>query len=379
MVFINRSQTETTMNTVHIPKEVSWLYFNGRVLQESADPSVPLIDRIKFLGIYSSNLDEFFEVRVATLKRLSRLKKRDMRKFGHSPRKVLDRIEEIVFDQRSRLTAIYGGLMEDLKKRNVFLVNEKEIPGEHLSFVRDFFREEVRPHIFPVRVDRKVETLDLRDRDLYLAVSMTARDLRKSHYYIIHVPTEVLPRFVVLPSIGEKRYIVMLDDIIRLGLGEIFSYFKYETFEAYEFKLNRDAELDIDDDINESFVEKVNKGLKKRKLGETVRFSYDAEFPEEMLAAIMEKLGIDEDDSIIPAGRYQNTRDFMKFPDVLGERKRLSIEKVPHPALTGARSIIAAMGMKDFMLHLPYHSFHPVIDLLREAALMESGSREKKS
>ncbi len=352
-----------------IPKEVSWLYFNGRVLQEAADPSVPLIDRIKFLGIYSSNLDEFYEVRVATLKRLSGLKKRDTKKLDHLPKNVLARIEEIVFAQRGFMKEVYEGLMAELRKRNIFLVNETELPAEHVPFVRDYFREEVRPHIFPIRIDKKVEALDLRDRELYLAVQMAAGGDRKSHYYIIHVPTDALPRFVELPSIGEKRYIIMIDDIIRHGLPEIFSFFKYDTFDAYEFKLNRDAELDIDDDIMESYVEKVNKGLKKRKLGVTVRFSYDAELPDAMLASIMEKLGIDDDDSVIPAGRYQNTRDFMKFPDILGERRTLAIPKVPHPALAGAKSIIATMKVKDFIIHLPYHSFHPVIDLLREAAL----------
>jgi polyphosphate kinase len=353
----------------HIPKEVSWLYFNGRVLQEAADTTVPLIDRIKFLGIYSSNLDEFYEVRVATLKRLSRLKKKDVKKLDHSPREVLDRIEEIVFQQRGFLTEVYDGLMDELGKKNIFLVNEKEIRDEHVPFIRSFFLDEVRPHIFPIRIDKKVETLDLRDRELYLAVQMTSGGDRKSHYYIIHVPTDALPRFVELPSIGDSHYIMMIDDIIRHGLPEVFSYFKYDTFTAYEFKLNRDAELDIDDDMMESYVEKVNKGLKKRKLGITVRFSYDAELPDEMLTSIMEKLGIDDDDSVIPAGRYQNTRDFMKFPDILNERRSLNIEKVPHPALAGARSIIAAMKKKDFLIHLPYHSFHPVIDLLREAAL----------
>ncbi|TAL34035.1 MAG: polyphosphate kinase 1 [Spirochaetes bacterium] len=353
----------------HIPKEVSWLYFNGRVLQEAGDPNVPLVSRLKFLGIYSSNLDEFYEVRVATLKRLARIKKKDMKKLDHPPRDVLEQIEGIVFQQRGQLMEIYSGLIKELEKRNVFLINEKGVLPEHLPFVRDFFLEKVRPHIFPIRIDKRVETLDLHDRDLYLAVQMKQADQHKPHYYILHVPTEVLPRFVELPSIGGTQYIIMLDDIIRHELREMFAFFDYETFEAYEFKINRDAELDIEDDIMESYIEKVNKGLKKRKLGETVRFSYDAEFPEEILKGILEKLSIDEDDSTIPAGRYQNTRDFMKFPDILGERDSSAEAKIPHPALEDTKSILAAMKRKDFIIHLPYHSFHPVIDLLREAAL----------
>lgn len=357
------------MITRHIPKEVSWLYFNGRVLQEASDPNVPLIGRIKFMGIYSSNLDEFYEVRVATLKRLARFKKKDMKKLDHDPRKVLEQIEGIVFKQRAELMEIYNGLLRELEKRNVFLINEREVLPEHVSFVQSYFREKVRPNIFPIRIDKRVDTLDLHDRDLYLAVRMLQSEERKSHCCVIHVPSDVLPRFVELPSIGGKHYIIMLDDIIRHELQEVFSFFNYDVFEAYEFKINRDAELDLEDDIMESYIEKVNKGLKRRKLGETVRFSYDAAFPEDILRAIMRKLAIHEDDSIIPAGRYQNTRDFMKFPDILGERDPVEVDKVPHPALAGERSIIMAMKRKDFIIHMPYHSFHPVIDLLREAAL----------
>ncbi len=353
----------------HIPKEVSWLYFNGRVLQEAGDPSVPLISRIKFMGIYSSNLDEFYEVRVATLKRLVRMKKKDIKKLDHDPRKVLEQIEVIVFKQRVELMEIYKGLLRELEKRNVFLINEREVLPEHVPFVRSYFREKIRPHIFPINIDKRIDTLDLRDRDLYLAVRMQQSQEGISHCCIIRVPTDVLSRFVEIPSIGGKHYIIMLDDIIRHELQEVFVFFNYDVFEAYEFKINRDAELDIEDDIMESYIEKLNKGLKKRKLGETVRFSYDAGFPEDILRAIMRKLAIHEDDSIIPAGRYQNTRDFMKFPDILGERDPFARDNVPHPALAGERSIIMAMQRKDFILHFPYHSFHPLIDLLREAAL----------
>ncbi len=357
------------MITRHIPKEVSWLYFNGRVLQEAGDPNVPLIGRIKFMGIYSSNLDEFYEVRVATLKRLARFKKKDMKKLDHDPRKVLEQIEEIVFKQRAELMEIYNGLLRELEKRNVFLINEREVLPEHVSFVRNYFREKVRPNIFPIRIDKRIDALDLRDRDLYLAVRMLQSEERRAHCCVIRVPSDILPRFVELPSIGGKHYIIMLDDIIRHELHEVFSFFNYDVFEAYEFKINRDAELDIEDDIMESYIEKVNKGLKKRKLGETVRFSYDAAFPDDILRVIMRKLSIHDDDSVIPAGRYQNTRDFMKFPDILGERDPAEFDKVPHPALAGEKSILMAMKRKDFIIHLPYHSFHPVIDLLREAAL----------
>jgi polyphosphate kinase len=357
------------MVTRHIPKEVSWLYFNGRVLQEAGDPSVPLISRIKFMGIYSSNLDEFYEVRVATLKRLVRMKKKDIKKLDHDPRKVLEQIEEIVFKQRIELMEIYKELLGELEKRNVFLINEREVLPEHVPFVRSYFREKIRPHIFPIRIDKRIDTLDLRDRDLYLAVRMHQSEGSISHCCIIRVPTDVLSRFVEIPSVGGKHYIIMLEDIIRHELQEVFVFFNYDLFEAYEFKINRDAELDIEDDIMESYIEKVNKGLKKRKLGETVRFSYDGGFPEDILHAIMRKLAIHEDDSIIPAGRYQNTRDFMKFPDIPGERDPAEVDKVTHPALAGEKSIIMAMQRKDFLLHLPYHSFHPVIDLLREAAL----------
>ncbi|MFW6365592.1 MAG: polyphosphate kinase 1, partial [Spirochaetota bacterium] len=353
-----------------IPKEISWLSFNARVLQEANDPTVPLINRIKFLGIYSSNLDEFYEVRVATLKRLVSLGKKGTKIIGHDPSIVLAEIQKIVLSLHKKYDEIYRNILTELEKRNIFFLRENELLPEHMDFVQNYFVTRVRPKIFPVVLHTRTSLLELKDRSIYLVVKMTkASDRPEQKYAIIEVPTYTLPRFLILPGVRKKQYVMFIDDVIRYGLKQIFATTGYDNFEAYDIKLTRDAELDIEDDINVSYLSKINKGLKKRKQGNPVRLGYDESMPNEMLSFILRKLKLKPHDTILPGGRYHNFKDFMKFPDIINEKHNLYPDPVPSRPLDASVSILETIQKRDVLLHFPYNSFDYIIDMLREASI----------
>lgn len=355
----------------YVNREISWLSFNERVLQEAADPNVPLIERLKFLGIYSSNLDEFFRVRVGTLKRMVKAGIKGKGVLGGSPQKILDRIQDIVIVQRRNFDQIFVELMDALEKQKIFIINENELNAEQEEFVHSYFEQEVRPRLVPVMLNSVPKFPYLRNQVIYLAIHMSNEGKSGDDAYaLIEVPADVLPRFIVLPSVDEDKYIIMLDDIIRYGLKEIFSIFDYDRFEAYTIKLTRDAELDIEDDITQSLFEKISKSVKQRVRGEPVRFVYDRNIPDDLLQFVLKRNNMKNFDNLIPGGRYHNARDFMKFPD-LG-LPHLKYEKKPalqHSTLDSQRSIFDAIKEKDALLHYPYQSFRYTIDLLREAAI----------
>ncbi len=357
------------MKKLFIPKEISWLSFNERVLQEADNPGVPLMERIKFLGIYSSNLDQFFEIRVATLKRLSQLSTEEIRVTDVSPGKILVKIDKMVKDQRIVFDKVYGEILDELRKQNIYIVDERHITPEQASFIHHYFKNRVQSRIFPIRTRKKQAFPVLKDKSIYLAVRMEKTANTIEHYSIIEIPTDTLSRFVALPSPGGTQSIIFLDDIIRFELGEIFSVFGYDRFDAYELKVNRDAELDIADDIKQSYIEKIGKGLKKRKSGNPVRFTHDAEMPAEMRDFLLSKLNIKDGDAVIAGGRYHNTSDFMKFPILLKKETAPLLEPIPHPDFFPRKSIFSILSEKSVLLHFPYHSFDNIIDLLREAAI----------
>jgi len=355
----------------YINKELSWLTFNERVLLEAADPTVPLMERIKFMGIFSSNLDEFFRVRVATLNRLRRIGKKAKKFIGHDPVKVLKKIQKTVIEQHNRRDTIYQQIQEELAKKNIHIIDEKQLNDEQAQFVRSYFQKEVRPQLVPIMIDQVEKFPELKDATIYLAVQMSkVEEDPKPKYALIEVPTNVLSRFLILPQVGNKKYIILLDDVIRFGLEDVFSFLPYNRFGAYTIKLSRDAELDIDDDLSESYIQKVHKSLQKRKGGLPVRFINDSEMPKPLLGFLKRKLALSEDDTIIPGAKYHNFRDFMNFPD-LG-LKYLSYKPtqfLSHKDLDQKKSLFKIISKKDILLHYPYQSFHPVIDLLREAAI----------
>ncbi len=354
-----------------INKEISWLSFNDRVLQEAANPDVPLMERIKFLGIFSSNLDEFFRVRVATLNRLAKLGKPAKKLIGHDPKTVLKQIQKIEVKRHATFNTVYQQILGGLARENIHIVDETGLSRGQEEFVRAYFAEKVRPQLMPVMIDQARKFHGLQDRSIYLAVQLSVTDQPdKKKCALIEIPTDVLPRFIILPSFRNRNCIILLDDVIRFGLAEIFSVFHFDHIAAYTIKLTRDAELDIEYDLSESYLKKISSSLKKREGGVPVRFIYDAQIPEDLLSLIKEKLHLGTDDTLVPGGRYHNFKDFMGFPDMgLEHLKYEPIAFLAHRDIDPEHSIFRAMGKKDILLHYPYQTFQYVLDLLRDASI----------
>lgn len=358
------------MIKTYIPKEISWLSFNERVLQEAENKEVPLIERLKFLGIYSNNLDEFFRVRVATLRRLSQFGSRSHEILGYDPKSTLKKVHQVVLEQNKRFDKTYNGLLLELEKHNIHFVSEKELNQEQADFIMDFFHREVRNRLMPFMIENNTEMPNLTDDAIYLAIQLTRNKTNKKKYALLEIPSDVLPRFIILPERDDGKYIIFLDDVIRFGLKEIFFIFIFDEIRAYTIKLTRDAELELADDISESYIDKISRSLQQRKLGNPVRFIYDSEMPHEMLKMLTKKFNFGPDDAIIPGARYHNFKDFMRLPH-LGKRKFYyePVRHIPHRSIHHGKSILEAINKEDIMLFFPYHPFDHFIDLLREASL----------
>jgi polyphosphate kinase len=358
------------MNKTYIPKEISWLSFNERVLQEAENKEVPLLERFKFLGIYSNNLDEYFRVRVATLRRLSQFGAKSKNILGYSPKATLKKIQKIVLSQNSKFEKIYSGLIQELDKHKIHLIDEKQLNPEQTDFVQKYFHKEVRTRLMPFLIENGSDLPNLVDDAIYLAIYLVKKETQKKRFALLEIPTDVLPRFIVLPEIGDDKYVIFIDDIIRYGLKDIFFLFDFDEFSAYTIKLTKDAELEIVDDISESYIDKLSRSLQQRKWGTPVRFIYDRKMPEDLLKILTKKLNFGPDDVIIPANRYHNFKDFMKFPN-LGRKKFYyePLVPIPHRDIQPGKSILAAIKKKDIMLFFPYHPFDHFIDLLREASI----------
>ena len=352
-------------------KEISWLSFNERVLQEADSPDVPLVDRFKFLGICSSNLDEFYRVRVATLNRLASLGKKARKFIGEDPGLILKEITEIALKQHIKFDSILKKLIKSLAKEKIFMITEKELTPELGEYVLNYFHSEVRPKLIPIMLNQAKDNLQLHDRTIYLCVCLCKKsDPLKKQFALIEIPSDVLPRFLILPSIEGNKYIILLDDVIRYGLSEIFSIFSFDTYEAYTIKITRDAELDIDDDISESYMDKLHKSIKQRQEGNPVRFIYDSMIPDNLLKLLKEKLNLTKEDTLIAGSKYHNNRDFMNFP-ATGSRllNYAPIKYLSHKDINPDKGLLKSMRKKDILLHYPYQSFNYVIDLLREASI----------
>jgi len=354
-----------------INREISWLSFNERVLQEAADPNVPLVERFRFLGIFSNNQDEFFKVRVATIKRMIDVEKSTGIKNKEKPKKVLNQIQQKVIDIGNKFEKVYAGLIKDLARHQIYIINENQLNYEQAAYVRQFFQEKVLSVINPIMLHSLNKFPAIKDKSIYLAIKMISiLSEARPEYAIIEIPSEVITRFVVLPSVQRKKYIILLDDVIRYCLDDVFSTFHFDRHEAYTFKLTRDAELDIDNDLSKSFLEKIAASVSDRKKGQPVRFVYDSSMPADLLNYLKMNLNLDEEDNLIPGGRYHNFKDYMQFPN-LGSKSLVYRETppVPHPILKPHESKIAEIRKKDLFIHVPYQKFDHYINLLREAAI----------
>lgn len=356
----------------YINREISWLSFNERVLQEAADKTTPLIERLKFLGIFSNNRDEFYRVRVATVKRLAKLGKKALSVYGEDPKDLLTRLQRKVIEQQITFENIYQELLKELAAKNVFIINEKQINASQVDFVKNYFSNELVSNLFPVMIDDSKPFPYMKDKASYLYLKLESILLnQRNKYAIIEIPSRTISRFVVLPTHGNKHYIMLVDDVIRFNTNQIFEVFGYKTVGAYNIKLTRDAELEMDNDVSKSMIEKISKSVKARKQGLPVRFVYDAAMPDDMLKYIMKKLGMAKKDNAIPGGRYHNFKDFINFPSL--PEKDLSYN---HPVplyhkylIRNPFTTLKAIKQKDILLHYPYHTYNHIINLLREASI----------
>lgn len=356
-----------------IARDISWLSFNGRVLQEANDTSVPLNERIRFLGIFSNNLDEFFRVRVATLKRMVEFAD----KKGHiqnidlieSPQAVLDEIQRIVLRQQNEFNRIWQNLNKELKLNKIYLIDDKKLNVEQKTFVKHYFDEVVRPYIIPLMIENVPELPYLRDKSLYLAIVMGNKsNAYDQKFSLIEIPSRSIGRFIELPSKTGTTNIILLEDLIRFNLPIIFSHFKYNKFEAHVFKITKDAEIDLDQEIGMNFIDKISKGIKNRRKGKPVRFVYEKEMNAEILEYLIKKLNLTRKSTIIPGGHIHNFRHFMDFPNVIPVKEKRPSPLI-HPAFKKKDLVSEMVLKKDIMLHFPYHAYDPVIDMLREAAM----------
>jgi len=353
----------------YINRELSWLQFNARVLQEASDKTVPLIERLRFLGIFSNNLDEFFKVRYATIKRIDQAGKGGKSALGGiKAGELLELITETVIKQQARSLKILHDIQKSLEKEDIFMIDENAILKDQEEFIMNYFHQHVSPALVTIILNDLIELPILKDSAAYLAVKMTLED-GTHQFALIEIP-KTIDRFVVLPKIGEKNFIIMVDDLLRHCMNEIFNIFNYEGITAHMIKITRDGELDFESDVSKSFIEKISDSVKHRQIGEPVRFVYDKSIDIETLNYLMGKMGIDSKDSIIPGGRYHNRRDYMKFPS-LG-RTDLLYDKIKPLAVKGLSfggSIFKAIAKTDYLQYAPYHTFAYVVKFLREAAL----------
>lgn len=355
---------------LYVDKELSWLSFNERVLQEAMDKTVPLIERVRFLGIFSSNQDEFFKVRVSDVKR--RILINEEHGGDEAAKLLLRAIQQKVLTLGESFDATYRELLLQLARHSIFLVNENQLSEATVNWMRTFFREKVLRHITPILLNKEVNPAKfLKDERTYLAVEMK-RQGQVIQYALVEVPTDDLPRFFQLPPEGSRRkkQIILLDNIIRLNLDAIFKgFFDYDEIAAYAVKLTRDAEYDLSDQLDLSLVDKMSDGLKQRITAMPVRFVYEREMPAAMISFLKLKLQISSYDAIIPGGRYHNFKDFIGFPNV----GRDYLENPKLPALEcrdfdGFVNAFDAIRERDILLYYPYHKFHHFTELVRQAA-----------
>ena len=354
-----------------VNRDISWLAFNGRVLQEAADEENHIYDRLRFLGIFSNNLDEFFRVRVATLNRMARSSVNKLKMhLEDNPEKILTSIMLIVLTQQQQFEKIYRDLVVAMEGKKIYFKTDKQLTKEQKLFVENYFEERLHTRIVPLMIESIPSMPLLRDRSVYLACVLGHSQSAMMHRYaLIEIPVGDLPRVVVLPSAKGVHDLILLEDIVRYNLPYLFAPFGFDKFMGHLIKVTRDAELELDNDFHSNLIDDLEKGIKNRKKGKATRFVYDKQIDANLLEFMMKRLSLNKKDHMVPGGRIHNFKDFMDFP----REVFLDINPRPkpfvHPLLTQPCRIMDIISKKDVMLHFPYHSFDSVIDLLREAAI----------
>jgi polyphosphate kinase len=350
-----------------INRDISWLSFNERVLQEASDARIPLIERMRFLGIYSNNLDEFYRVRVANIKRVMGFDKNITVNNKGTAQKLYAEIRDIVMKQQKTFEKTYQQIIKELDENNILLINDQSLSKKQIKQLDAYYNLILKHAIVPIILDKKTSFPVIKDSSIYLAIKIVGKD-KKNKYALIQIPTD-FSRFYRLDA-DEKEYFILLDDIIRFYLKNIFKIFEFEEISAYTFKFSRDAELNLDDDYSETLIEKIEKSLKQRVKGKPVRFVYDEKMPEDLLNHLLKSMELTKNENAIPGGKYHNFKDFISFPS-FGHSEFKFQEQIPciHPELEHVKSLIETIADKDILLHFPYQRFDYIVDTLREAAI----------
>jgi len=349
-------------------RELSWLDFNERVLQEAADITVPLIERLRFIGIFSNNLDEFYKVRYATVKRLALSKKR-VKKFykGENAKDLLNLITERAIELQNRSNLILDFILKDLEKENIFIVDEQAIPKDSISYIESFFLDKIQPKLKIVLLNEKDDFPQLSESSCFLIIKVESKN-KNLNYAIIQFPDE-FERFIVIKN-QDVKYVIMIDDIIRYHLFEIFKIFNPSNISANMIKFSRDAELDFDDDISKSYLEKISQSVKDRLKGDPLRFVYDKEIDPNTLKFLLEKMNINSEiDSVIPGGKYHNKKDYMNFPILNNDLAYDKIEQLLIKDFYKHKTVFESIDERDFLVHTPFHKFNHILTFLSEASI----------
>ena len=355
----------------YIDRDLSWMYFNRRILQEATRENVPLLERLGFLGIYSNNLDEFFRVRMATLSRIAECEDKSLRKESEHARKLIKRINRLNALYAKEYEEALAGVRSRLRDEHIFLLNENELDEEQQRYVRRFFRQRLSGFVSPVWITAARQLTDETDDSIYLAVKMNTEGRKAGDYALIELPVQVSGRFVRLPDRDGNKYLMYLDDVIRYCLPFIFGGLGYTHFEAYAFKFTKDAEMEIGNDLRTGVLQKISKGVKSRRKGDALRVIYDQDMPAALHKRVMNLLNLDKLDTVQAGGRYHNHKDLMAFPDCGRDDLKYPVWKpIVRPETNSSRDSVLRMVQEgDRFIHVPYHSFDYYIRLLQEAAI----------
>ena len=364
------NQNKRGVPEAYVDRDLSWMYFNRRILQEAMKPDIPLLERLSFLGIYSNNLDEFFRVRMATLSRIAECEDKSVRKESEHAAQLIRRITKLNNRYAKEYEAAIREVTECLRRENIFLLKEGELEEDQRQFVRRFFRQKLSGFVNPVWLSAVKELTDAADDNIFLAVKMHAEARKSAEYALVELPVAVCGRFIHLPDKEGKSYLMYLDDVIRFCLPMLFSGMDYTCFEAYAFKFTKDAEMEIDNDLRNGMLQKISKGVKSRRKGDALRVIYDSSMPKDLLKRVMNKLNLDKLDTVLAGGRYHNHKDLMSFPDCgRGDLKYPAWPPILKPELEDNVSLLKLIQEGDRYIHVPYHSFDYYIRVLQEAAI----------
>lgn len=355
----------------YIDRDLSWMYFNRRILQEATKENVPLLERLGFLGIYSNNLDEFFRVRMATLSRIAECEDKSLRKESEHARKLIKRINRLNAVYAKEYEEALAGVRSRLRDEHIYLLNENELDEEQQRYVRRFFRQRLSGFVSPVWITAARQLTEETDDSIYLAVKMNTEGRKAGDYALIELPVQVSGRFVRLPDRDGNKYLMYLDDVIRYCLPFIFGGLGYTHFEAYAFKFTKDAEMEIGNDLRTGVLQKISKGVKSRRKGDALRVIYDQDMPAALHKRVMNLLNLDKLDTVQAGGRYHNHKDLMAFPDCGRDDLKYPVWKpIVRPETNSSRDSVLRMVQEgDRFIHVPYHSFDYYIRLLQEAAI----------